>query len=65
LTTRQLVLRARVSAAARLVVASDRRLADIACAIGFVDQAHMTRAFRATVGVTPGALRRSLRCAPT
>ncbi len=31
-------------------------LADIAAAVGFSDQSHMTRAFRSTVGYTPGAL---------
>jgi AraC-like DNA-binding protein len=31
-------------------------LADVAVAVGFTDQAHMTRAFRSTVGYTPGIL---------
>jgi AraC family transcriptional regulator len=35
-----------------------RALADIAAAAGFVDQSHLTRAFRRRFGVTPGRFRR-------
>jgi AraC-like DNA-binding protein len=31
-------------------------LAETAAAVGFADQAHMSRAFRRTLGYTPGAL---------
>jgi AraC family transcriptional regulator len=40
------------------VIGSDRPLADIAADCGFADQSHLTRAFGAWIGVTPGALRR-------
>jgi AraC-like DNA-binding protein len=36
-------------------------LADIAAALGFADQAHLTRVMRTHVGHTPDALRRALR----
>jgi AraC-like DNA-binding protein len=32
-------------------------LAEVALACGFYDQAHMTNAFRKSLGVTPAALR--------
>jgi AraC-like DNA-binding protein len=34
-------------------------LADVACATGFADQSHFTRVFSRTVGMSPGAWRRS------
>lgn len=36
-------------------------LSDAALAAGFADQAHMTRSFRSTIGVTPGAIRDAYR----
>ena len=41
---------------ARVLIQSGSALADAAVAVGFADQAHMTRAFRSTVGYTPGNL---------
>jgi len=41
---------------ARDLIQGGSTLADAAAAVGFADQAHMTRAFRSTVGYTPGAL---------
>jgi AraC-like DNA-binding protein len=41
---------------------ADRQsLAAVAAAVGFADQAHMTRAVRAMTGLPPGAWRRSIR----
>jgi AraC-like DNA-binding protein len=37
------------------------RPADVCRATGFADQAHLTRSFRALIGITPGAFARSLR----
>ena len=42
----------------RLISTSDP-IASIAYAAGFADQAHLTRAFKARVGETPGAYRRA------
>jgi AraC-like DNA-binding protein len=50
---RQLRLRA-----ARRLLASGRGPAAVAAEVGFADQAHLTRWFVRTFGVTPGAYRR-------
>lgn len=47
--------------AARDLLAGPDRLADIAAATGFADQSHLTRAFRAHFGLTPGAYRKILQ----
>lgn len=44
--------------AARASLAGPDRLADIAAATGFSDQSHLTRAFAARFGLTPGAYRK-------
>jgi AraC-like DNA-binding protein len=44
---------------AHSMILSGGTLADVAAAVGFADQAHMTPAFRAPVGYTPGALARA------
>ena len=36
-------------------------LSDVATECGFSDQSHLTRVFRHTVGVSPGAWRRALK----
>ncbi|WP_295997289.1 AraC family transcriptional regulator [Rugamonas sp.] len=46
---------------ARHAVLAGVALADAALLAGFADQAHMTRAFRLTLGYTPGMLAHSLR----
>lgn len=38
------------------MILSGNTLAEVAVAVGFADQAHMTRIFRQTVGYTPGVL---------
>jgi AraC family transcriptional regulator len=49
--------RLRLEAARAAVARPGSDLAEVAHACGFADQSHMTRAFRRTFGVTPGALR--------
>lgn len=50
----------RLTEAMRLIAHSSEPLARIAFAAGFVDQSHMTRAFRARVGCTPAQYRREV-----
>jgi AraC family transcriptional regulator len=38
--------------------AGDRSLAEIATAVGFADQSHLTRHFKRMFGITPKQLRR-------
>jgi AraC-like DNA-binding protein len=52
------LMQLRVSRARDQILAGGA-LADTAAAVGFADQAHMTRAFRRTLGYTPGILARS------
>lgn len=47
----------RLETARRLLVGTDRSLSEVAYGCGFSDQSHMTRLFRARLGVTPGDLR--------
>jgi AraC-like DNA-binding protein len=49
---RQLRLRA-----ARRLLARGHRIADVASAVGFADQSHLTRWFVRYYGITPGAFR--------
>lgn len=46
---------------ARDMLAGEDRLADIAAACGFADQAHLTRLFKRQTGVTPGKFRKFLQ----
>ncbi|MDP3889864.1 AraC family transcriptional regulator [Nocardioides sp.] len=48
----------RIDRARRLLLAG-HRAADVAVAVGFHDQAHLTRHFKRLLGVTPGAFARS------
>jgi AraC family transcriptional regulator len=52
------VIERRLLRAKQLLRAGDLSLKEIAAAAGFSDQAHMTRLFRAKLGMTPGAFRR-------
>jgi AraC family transcriptional regulator len=52
------LVRRRVELAARLMLASDAALRDIALQCGFSDQAHLSKQFRQSMGQTPAAWRR-------
>jgi len=51
------IQRARLSAALRLIGAQERPLADVALAVGYATQAHMTSVFTRWLGVSPGDIR--------
>ena len=55
----QYLLQVRVNSARSLLTAGagDRSLAEVAAAVGFADQSHLTRHFKRMVGVTPKQLR--------
>jgi len=61
LTPNQLILQKRLDAAARLLIETDRSMADIACSCGFYDHSAMTRAFRSATNMTPTQFRNSKR----
>lgn len=52
------VIRRRLAAACRAMLATDTPLTAIAHAHGFCDQSHFTRTFHETIGVSPHAWRR-------
>lgn len=54
----QHVARLRIERAARVLEGSPRSCADIAAELGFTDQSHFTRVFRAVTGTTPAQYRR-------
>jgi len=51
----------RVDEARRLLLDTERPVAEIALETGFSDQSHLTRVFRRSLGETPAALRRRFR----
>ena len=51
----------RVDEARRLLLDTERPVADIALETGFTDQSHLTRVFRRSLGETPAAFRRRFR----
>ncbi len=51
--------RARVELASKLLLQTDRTLAQVAIACGFTDQSHLNRAFAIELGMSPGQYRRS------
>ncbi len=53
-----LARRRRLEAAADLLAADAASISDVAALCGFSDQAHLTRAFKALYGLTPGTFRR-------
>jgi AraC family transcriptional regulator len=55
------VVEKRVERAKHLLRVGNLALKEIAASCGFSDQAHMTRMFRAKVGVTPGQFRKDIR----
>lgn len=59
----QYSLSRRMELAKRLLMTTQRSVRDIACDIGFENQSHFRRQFRAHVGVLPGALREVTRSA--
>jgi AraC family transcriptional regulator len=58
LSPHEYVIRRRIQRAQELMLVTDRPLASIAIQCGWADQAHYTRMFRRTVGVTPARWRR-------
>lgn len=56
----QYVRRLRVRMACRLLSRTDASLAEVAVTVGFWDQAHFTRSFRAVTGITPAKFVRLL-----
>ena len=58
-TPHQYVLARRLERARDLLATTDRAIADIAYAVGFASQAHMTDSFRRVLGTTPGRCRRA------
>jgi AraC-like DNA-binding protein len=60
LTPRQLLVQTRVEAAMRALEDPRRSIAEIAHACGYADHSAFTRQFRATTGLSPSELRRSL-----
>jgi AraC family transcriptional regulator len=52
----QYLLSMRLEKARRLLEAPDANLSDVAHRTGFADQAHFTRLFKRSYGITPGAL---------
>jgi AraC-like DNA-binding protein len=54
----EFIRRQRIARARASLLASHRPLVVIAAELGFADQAHFTRAFKAETGLTPGEFRR-------
>ena len=57
-TFTELVLERRMSRAKSLLLTSDKRVADVAHACGFADEAYFSRRFRQHAGVSPREFRR-------
>jgi AraC-like DNA-binding protein len=61
LTPNQLIAQTRLAAAARLLLETERSVADIAYACGFYDHSALTRAFRSATNLTPSQFRNAKR----
>jgi len=57
----QYLMDLRIQEAKRLLLSSSLPLADVALICGFGDQSYLTRVFTRSVGVSPGAWRKSMR----
>ena len=55
---REISLRVRMDRARQFIAAGNSTMAQVALAVGYSDQAHFTRAFKAQVGLTPQEYRR-------
>jgi len=58
MTPHAYVLAQRVAKAQNLLEHADLSLSQIAIAVGFADQSHLTRRFRQVAGISPGRYRR-------
>lgn len=56
---------ARLERAQRELAQSERPVAEVALACGFYDQSHLTRVFKAALGLTPGEFRRRAHASVT
>ena len=57
LTPSQVITKARIAGASRMLRDTDKTVADIATSCGFYDHSAFTRAFRTATGLTPSAFR--------
>jgi AraC family transcriptional regulator len=64
-TPRQFILDRRVARAQQTMLTTEDPLCGIALACGFSDQAHLSRAFRRSVGASPAQWRRTRRASQT
>lgn len=58
LTPTQFITKIRIAAASRLLLGSERSVAEIAVACGYYDHSAFTRAFRSATGVAPSVFRK-------
>lgn len=62
-TPQQMIGRVRFESARRLLIESDRTLAQVAADVGYADQSHLARAFASFAKMTPSAYRARFRSA--
>ena len=56
------IRRMKIERAAELLCGTDHSLAEICAMLGYFDQSHFSRAFKAVTGMTPGAYRTLHAC---